>query len=806
MKLKSRTPNSLLGAKSLAAAALLLFLAGCGSAEDRAKQYYDSGMEYIEQKDYPKAAVEFRNALKLTEDYADAWYGMALVEQQARAWPRVHGDLIKVLEIDPKHLKALLALSTLQALGGDLQGALKNANTAAEVEPDNPDVMAHRASLLLKLDDRESALSEARRALQLKPQHPSAVMVIASEKLRTGDWAGALADAEAALAGNPNEMGLHLLKLSALEKSGDTGKQEAAIRALIATFPDRPEFRAGLVEFLVANKRSDAAESELREIAARQPDNSAAGMDLVGFVMRSRGAEAGRAELVKLAASEKNPFPYQLALADVEFAAGRAEQSEAMLRSLAQAQGVSDNGMAALLKLASQLIARKQYGAAKSVVADVLKNDGENAEALSQRGQLQIEAGAYEAAIEDLRAALNKNPKDYRSHGLLSLAYEHNGQIELALKSLDDATKISEYEPATALSYANFLIRRGREEGAEDLLRQMLIQKPENRDAMVLLAALLQRRGNWQGADEIARKLGAHSEGEGDANRILTRSLLQQKRFDEAIALLTQTAEKSPQDGEAMQTLVQSYLAAGKTAEAESFLAAVLSKDPDNAEALILRGKLYERADAVEPARQSFETAVARAPGLAAGYLALAEHFFRQNKIEDAIKILGDGIEKVESGTALRFALATIYERGGRMEDAIKEYEVIIAQESGQLLAVNNLASLLTDHRTDQPSLDRALALAAMLRNSPVPAFRETLGWSLVRSGRLKEGLTLLERTAPELPKNAAAQFHLGTAYAQAGDKVLAVKHLKLALELETAPAAKEKIEAALKPLGSTVQ
>ena len=91
-----------------------------------------------------------------------------------------------------------------------------------------------------------------------------------------------------------------------------------------------------------------------------------------------------------------------------------------------------------MLKLSGQLIARKQLPDAKTVIADVLKNDGENAVALSQRGQIQIEEGNYEAAIADLRAAINKDSKDFKSHSLLAVAYERNGQMEVL--TLDTST------------------------------------------------------------------------------------------------------------------------------------------------------------------------------------------------------------------------------------------------------------------------------------------------------------------------------------------------------------------------------
>jgi len=112
----------------------------------------------------------------------------------------------------------------------------------------------------------------------------------------------------------------------------------------------------------------------------------------------------------------------------------------------------------------------------------------------------------------------------------------------------------------------------------------------------------------------------------------------------------------------------------------------------------------------------------------------------------------------------------------------------------------NNLASLLSDHRTDAASLDRAFEIASRFRNSDVPQFLDTLGWVYERKGEFDHALPLLKSAAEKLSTVEAVQYHLGVVYKDLGQKELAVTALKKALSLaptgETSPqAAKEKAE-----------
>ena len=134
------------------------------------------------------------------------------------------------------------------------------------------------------------------------------------------------------------------------------------------------------------------------------------------------------------------------------------------------------------------------------------------------------------------------------------------------------------------------------------------------------------------------------------------------------------------------------------------------------------------------------------------GYRALAALYVGQKNIDAALKTIRDGLKQQPDDIALHTTLAGLLEQAENYEGAISEYENVLSRQPGSMVATNNLASLLADHRTDKVSLQRAVSLAAGLRQSPVPQFVDTLGWLSYRQGDFKTAVQLLERQQPRCP------------------------------------------------------
>jgi cytochrome c-type biogenesis protein CcmH/NrfG len=233
--------------------------------------------------------------------------------------------------------------------------------------------------------------------------------------------------------------------------------------------------------------------------------------------------------------------------------------------------------------------------------------------------------------------------------------------------------------------------------------------------------------------------------------------------------------------------------------EAISVLQKVLKESPQNAEAYVMLGSVQLLKKSPDEAVQSFQTAIKQQPKNAVGYNALAEFYVRNKNLNEAEKVIRAGLQQQPDNIATRSIYAEVLQQKNDYEAAIAEYETLLKQDPGSLIAANNLASLLSDRRTDKASLERAYSVAAVLRKSQIPAFKDTLGWIEYLRGDYKSATSLLEEAATALPDQAMVQYHLGMSYLASGQTAKASERFKKALALAPDPSLQQKIAEAQK-------
>ena len=785
--------------------ALLLFaavsMAACSSSAERARSYYDSGMKLLEAHDNVRAAIEFKNALKLDKSLLPAWRSLAKADELTGQKGELVPILRSIVELDPNDNAAKVELARLLLAAGAFDEAVNLVNAAKEADSQNADIRALRALVLFKLNDTAGAVQEANAALAIDPGNAGATIVLAAERLGRGDSKGALQLLDQK--GVTQDIGIDVFKLKILAQIQDLPQIEALLRKLVDLYPKEPEFRKRLVQLYVFQHRADDAEREERALLAITPTDTNAELDLVRLLYTIKGPDAARKEIDARIEAGGEVFPYQIALADLDFAQSKFAEGEQLLEGLIRGQSSPEHVLAAQIKLAENYLARKQIEAANALVSDILRKDSRNNNGLKLRAAVHIERGELEAAINDLRQALNDQPRSTELMLLLATAYERSGSIELAEKQFADAMKTSNFDPAVGLNYVAFLQRRGNAARAEDVLTELGSRWPQNVQILSALGEVRLARQNWVGAQEVAQALRRVNQTQGIADQILGASLIGRNKFDESIGVLRGAYDAQPLAVRPMYSLVRAFVAAKQTDRAIGFLQTVLKSNPSNAEAHVLLGAIQLSNNNPDQALKSFRTAIEVQPKDAEGYRALANLYAAQNKNEEALNIIQKGIETQPDSEILQLMQAGLLERTGDFEAAISTYESLMSKDPGSLVVLNNLASLLADHRSDQASLDRARSLAAGLRQSPVPQFKDTVGWISYLQGEYNAAVPLLEDAASAISNRAIIHYHLGMSYMATGQPEKASEQLRLGLSQNPDGDLKSKIEAALKKVAS---
>lgn len=782
--------------------------AGCSSQEDRARGYYESGTKFLAEHNSTKAAIEFRNAVRLKRDFIEAWKALAEIDETSRDWPHFVADMRTIVEIAPSDVSAKLKLGKLLLLAGSPYEALNVVNAGLDLDNRNADLHALKSAVALKLDNLTEAVREAQTALELDPTNAGALMVLAIDRLGKGDSKGALSLFQDPFVAQAKDLeknfGFQLLKIKLFGQTGDLKSAEAALKKLVELNPQDPGYRKLLINFYVEQRRIDEAEWEMRDLATANPADSAAVLDLVRFLYTIKKAPAAaRQELNARISAGGEVFPYRVALAEMDFAEGNLVDGKQLLENLINGGGSSEQVRTARIALAQMYLSRRSFDPAEKLVTDILRDDPHNISALRLRASIRLERVQPDAAIADLLDALSYQPRSTELMSLLAIAYERNGLIELADKQFADAIRVSDFDVKVGLEYVAFLQRRGSMARAEDILVGLNKRRPNNMQVLSSLAQVRLARQNWIGAQEIANSIRRSGDNSGTADQVLGAALIGSKKYDEAITAFQNAYKAAPTAAQPMDALVSALLKANKKDQATAFLKSALAKNPESANALVLLGGIQLSSGSADQALKSFSAAIKAQPKDPVGYKALADFYMSQKNYDEAIKVVQMGIQQQPDTMTLHMILAGALERKGNYEAAISEYEFLLDKQPASLIVANNLASLLLDRRTDQASLKKAQSLVAILRKSQIPEFKDTLGWVSYRQGDYRTAVSLSEEAVAALPDQAAVRYHLGMGYIATSQLSKASEQLKKALELAPNNELAEEIRAALKRAAS---
>jgi tetratricopeptide (TPR) repeat protein len=795
----SRSTRILLTAVIFGAA---LSLAACGSPEVRAQRYYDSGSKFLAAHDYAKAAIEFRNAVNLKKDLLPAWHGLAESEEDMHNWGELVPALRAILDLDPKDQTTRLKLANLLLAGGAVTEAQRLANDSPEPDTNNATLLALKAVISYKLKNNDAAVRYAQAALKIEPGNVNALIVLAADRLANNDPNGALQ----LLATNPQlqdkDLGTQLFKLKIYQQLKDYGQMEALLKSLVERYPENITFRKELVNLYMAQHQPDEAEKELRTIVAANPKDSHSALDLIKFIYAVKGPSAARQELMTRINAGGDIFPYQLALAELDYDQGQVDDSLKLLATLGDSAS-STQAVAAKIMLAQLNLRQKNTDAAENIVDSILKDDQRNVDALKIRASIRLDRGHPDAAIEDLREALNDQPRSTELMLMLAAAYERSGSIDLADKEFADAMKASRFNPIVGLDYVGFLRRRGGADRASDVLTELANRWPDNIQVLSALAETKLSRKDWVGAQQVADRIKSLGGGNAVSDQILGAALNGEGKYDASIAAFQNAVAAAPTAPQPMANLVGAMLNAKQTDKAIAFLQDALKNNSNNAEAYVLLGNIELSQKATDQAEKNFQAAITSQPKSDMGYQALSNLYIHQGNSDAALKVVQAGLKEQPADANLHLTQAVILEQQGNYEGAITEYQNMLKQSPGSLVVINNLASLLSDHRTDKASLEQAESLALSLQDSQVAQFKDTLGWVYNREGDFKASVPLLEEAVARLPDSALVHYHLGMSYIGAGQIAKASTQLNKALSQTSDSDLQAKIKAGLKTVAT---
>lgn len=762
-------------------ALVILLIAGitaCTPPEEKAENYYAKGMALLE-KSPDKAKLEFQNALQIKKNMTKAMYGIALVAEQKSDWKATFSLLNKVLEQEPQHIDALVKTGQILLAGGVLDVALERSNQALAVDKNNVSALNLHAAIQLKLDNPKGAIDFANAALAIDPSNQDSYVVLASERLAAKDEAKAIEFLDQALKKDQKNLAVQLIRIRALESLSKTTEAEKSYINVIKIFPDTTAIRKNYAQFLLENNRATEAEQQLRAIAQATPEQLQAKLDVIRFLIATKGPAAGRTELESYVKSAPDNYELMFALVNLYQVQQEFAKEDDLLKKISAKAGDTDNGFKARALMAYKHMQAGNKAEAVKILNVILNIDNRNEQALTLRANIALEDKNYEAAIADLRTILKEAPNSAGAALMLANAYERAGSIELAEAQYASAFEAGKFSSDFGLPYTQFLVRNKQAERAEKVLEQMMDANPNDAFVMRSLAQAKITRGDFAAAQALADKAKLANSKSNLSDQILGAISSSQQDIEGTLSAFIRAHEVDPNDTQPIVAIVRTYMQAGKSKEAFAFIANVLKANPANIDAKLILGQLYANAGNFEAATEIYLEVISERPNSPQAYQQLAAIQFKTKQVTEAEKTIQQGLTISPKDFGLQLAQASIYESTARYDEAIKVYEMMLKSRPDSEIVVNNLASLLSDHRSDQTSINRAYEMAKLIKDSPAPQFLDTFGWASFKAGKFDEAEQAVKAAIEKAPEGAIYHYHLGKIYVAKNDNVQA----KLALQ-----------------------
>lgn len=762
--------------------ALALSLAACGGAEARKQKYLDRSKAYLEQENYDKAAIELKNVLQIDPKHAEAYLLLAQVEEQRNNHRQAFGAYARAVELAPDSPHAQGRLGRYYLISGDTAKAAEVADAILQKHPNDVAARILRAAVRLRQGDEAKALSEVKAVLSEQPGSAEAAQLASVIYQKQGNLEQAMSTLAESIEKNPKDVGTRqqLARLYASQKTID--KAEQLLREIVAIEPKKLSHRATLAVFLNETNQLDQAEQVLREAVQVDPIDPQRTLLLAEFLANRRGVDRAEQELKKAIDASPKAASLQFALGTLYEKTGTPDKAVEVYRTLISRNGTKPDGLQARNYLGELWFKQAKYDEAGQLAAEVLKENARDNRALLLQGRVALQRRDAVSAISSFRSVLKDQPESAEALTLLGDAHAQNREPELAREHFHKAVEANPRNVAGRVRYAQFLASSGDRGTALKEIDRALAIDGDDVSALSTKAEIQANSRDLSGAESTLRKLkNAHPKN--PVGHYLTGQLfVGQKKYDQAIQEFEQAIALAPGSPDALTAVISAHLASGHPERAEKRIETALKEKPDAALLHNLLGEVYLREKKYAEAERSLARARELQPGWNAPHNGLATLYALQGDHAAAVATLEAGLKTIPDDQMLLMALAQANERKDDFAASIETYERVLKRSPNHLVAANNLAALLADHKNDSDGLKRARELLPLLEQSSEPALRDTAAWVYYRVGETDKTVSLLRPVVEKAPKAAIFQYHLGMAYHKQGDAQAAKLHLSKAV------------------------
>lgn len=307
--------------------------------------------------------------------------------------------------------------------------------------------------------------------------------------------------------------------------------------------------------------------------------------------------------------------------------------------------------------------------------------------------EMYYEARRAREAIQEAAAILQKDPANLPARRLLVRIYlrtlsdpsttsTQQDTAKRAIEQLEQIRRLDAKDTESGLWLVRLYRLTGDGSKAENVLRELLNQEPDNEGVIEQAAQLMLDHGRAQEAVTLLKK-ATDQKPSGRLSDLLGDAYTLQRDFSNAETAYKKAIDSEPDELSHRRGLAQALASQGKFKEALAEYQKLAELDADDPESYLHLAEMHRQLHQLDEAEKDIVQAKQRAPGNLQVVYSEAMIYEAQGRYADAIQTLKTAVASLKSETAAaptnRRSLAVLYELLGRLYLDSENYTAAIS-------------------------------------------------------------------------------------------------------------------------------
>jgi tetratricopeptide (TPR) repeat protein len=621
-----------------------------------------------------------------TPDYLPAWRWLAEIALAEKKYDECADMIGRMLARDSLNYDALLLNGQLMLAKGEPDKAVVEFKKTVAAYPQAANAHYQLAVAYAAENEVGQAVISLNQALSLAPNFAEATVLLAGIEMRTGEVGAAIALLKALVEKQPQFVQAQVFLADGYRAQGDFESAIGIYRALEKLAPKNPDapFLMGMT-FLQEKKRDEARAAFGRAVEL-SPDYLAGVEQLVDMDLTDKQYETALHRVQPLLDRNPKSAEARLIQAKVFLTQQDAKRAEA---ALLKAIELKPESRTAHLMLAQLYVDTHQGQKALDDLRAFVEKNPKDGGVWMFIGMIQEQQKDYNAVRDTYEKLLATNPQYTPAMNNLAWLYaEHFGQTDKAYEIASKARELQPYDPFTADTLGWILYRMKQYPKALSLLLESAGKIGKQADIQLHLGLtyyMLGEEGPARAALQRAQELNKDVTDREEADRCLAILAIDPASAGpEARAMLDKRLAATPDDSVARTRLAAIDEREGNFDKATEAYQSILTANPNHVGALVSLARLYsthlgDAHRAIEFAKSAYKIA----PNDPAISLILGRLAFQTGDYKWAASLLQQALTQQPPNPEVLFDFAQATYSVGHVSDAASNAKSALQARTG---------------------------------------------------------------------------------------------------------------------------